>query len=887
MDSVPAEFDYRLTKEEEEQVKKLVLTNQRRLHTSFHSLISENNGESKNEIIALTEHMITIIKQNGKNMSISKQFHFYKIGRVKIVDEKTINIYVEKEDVITVNSPNCLMFARFIVRNYNFASILLPLKHKWEIDSYDKAKIRSLEPILTPTQKFQMMYNAYSSFYNTKYNHEIVKYVFNLMLTESSFFDFTQLPTHVVDSTLGIAENIQPVSSALKYYPYVRAFSCHHFSRKDVVSAISSLIIANQNFKIISLVDVGATSGCNKLYKSIHHTQEHSVLYWDLSDNVLSDMSDFTYALSEYKGQLKGIRLNNCKMDEEAVNYLFQSLGKNKNLFDCEEVSLSGNSISKENCLYVKAWLNSLKKANRYKLKMLSLGPVSNPPLIAELFDSCDQPLSVVRLVESKLTNDSLYDISRFVSRSTTLREFDISGCTISDKAFGSVLKSLQENSNLKQLSLGLNNLNLHGKKFKILTEFLSKGLSDKIVEIYVDNNGITREELNQLIVHVHVMNQLKKLSISGNFSYKDKDISQTILALLTSKSLESLIIRGNGKKVLKKQAIPILCGLFDNKKITTIDLSYNKIGDVGVKTAANLLLANHYIQSLEIDGSNITNPEVIDYYLMACAASKSILEARIPRDDLFKVVSEVNQQEKQEIFKRIAGLQDKVNENIFNNRNEAGIPTGLSLLKNPVLDEIIKSCVRSHQIQMSKVNITDQTDLSNILGIPLPNQTEDDLKNINQNGESKEAAIKNITKGLKSSFQISQQFADKTANNKINFNTEKNANKNKEENEEIKETPVSNKTQNDENNQETKADLDNKITSEQNEKTNKSDSETNSNKSDHETNSNKSDSETNSNKSDSETNYNKSDSENNSNKSDPETNSNKSDSETSSNESD
>ena len=68
MDSVPAEFDYRLTKEEEEQVKKLVLTNQRRLHTSFHSLISENNGESKNEIIALTEHMITIIKQNGKNM---------------------------------------------------------------------------------------------------------------------------------------------------------------------------------------------------------------------------------------------------------------------------------------------------------------------------------------------------------------------------------------------------------------------------------------------------------------------------------------------------------------------------------------------------------------------------------------------------------------------------------------------------------------------------------------------------------------------------------------------------------------------------------------------------------------------------------------------------
>lgn len=782
---IPQGFDYRLTKEEEEQAAKLVLANQRRVHLSFHSFIKYNKGEFKNAIIVLSEHMITIIKQNNKGMAINKQLHFYMIGRVKIVDDKTVEIYAEEDEIITIAAPNCLMFARFIVRNYAFASILLPSKHKWEIDSYDKSKVRTLEPILTTTQKFQLMYNAYSSFYKTRYNHEIVKYIYNLMQTHSPFFDFTQLPTHVVESTLGIAEKIQPVSSALKYYPYVKAFSCHHFSRKDVVSAVSSLIVANPNFKIISLVDVGATSGCNKLYKSIKHSKEHSVLYWDLSDNVLSDMSDFTSALAEYKAPLKGIRLNNCKMDDEAVNYLFQCLGKNKHLFDCEEVSLSGNTISKENCQYVKAWLGNLKKANRRKLKILSLGPVSNPPLIAELFDSCDQPLSVVRLVESKLTNDSLYDISRFVSRSTTLKTFDISGCTISDKAFKSVLKSLQENENLKQLSLGLNKLNLHGKKFKILTEFLSKGLSDKIVEISIDNNDITREELNQFIVHVHVMNQLKKLSISGNFSYKDKDISQTILALLTSKSLETLIIRGNGKKVLQKEAIPIYCGLFDNRKITTIDLSYNKIGDIGVKTASNLLRANKYIQSIEIDGSNITDPEVIDYYLISCAQSKSILEAKIPREDLFKVVSNMNQKEKNDVFKRIAGLQDNVNTNIFNNRNKAGIPTGLSLQQDPVLDEIIKSCVESHQSQMSKVNITDQSDLFNIIGIQLPNQTEDDLNNQN-NTEKKEKTINNLAKGLKSTFKISKKLADSTTNNKQNI--EAVSNKDKKENEELNE---------------------------------------------------------------------------------------------------
>lgn len=700
-----------------------VIKNQRKMIFSFSAILLYSK-QKINVIIVLTEHFIYIFEYNNiiKRFDILKHIHLFDIKHIQIKDENRIILELfESKKIIQIVSSNCIEFIRLLKQSYGLFSILIPRKSKLSISSNGSIKIPDFEPILTISQEFQLLYYAFCSLYKTNYFHQIPNYIHSLAQNLNPFFDFSFLPPHLVESSLGDSLLIQPLISALCFYKYVCSFYCNRCTSINLVSAIVPLI--KSNFKIICLIDVGAVNGCNEIAGIINQSKDHSVLFWDLSGNKLNDIIAFNSVLMNYNTYIYGLKLDNMLMNDQDIYFLFRSLISNKYLYNIKELSLKGNRISKKNCVLIHEWLWTLKEKRHFKLRILSLGPIESPCIVSNAICNSLQPIEKLTFFGDNSANDLYFNkIINFVNITQTLKSINISRCKLSPASFDTFLKSIIENKNIPEICLNLSFLRMHGEKFNCFLYHIMNGLGEKINGLGVGFNDFTEEELNSLCMYVNKLPNIKSLDLSGNFGTKDSNISQIILGVLTSKTLEKLIIQGCENHYLREQIIPILCGLYDNKNILYIDIGNNKIGDIGLRTAANLLKVNSHICSIEIDNNDIKNMDTMEYYLNSCAESTSLLEGRIPNNDIYNLFSKStykSNKEKVEKFERISRIQTKINEALLRNMKQMGISTELLLQNDSVLEEVVH--LSEERYKDCKPKLTNQCNLFPLVGIPNP----------------------------------------------------------------------------------------------------------------------------------------------------------------------
>lgn len=774
-------FDYHLQPSEQEQVERIVPANQAKIHLAFRANVSfidknsarDSKKEYKGAAVALSEHNITFCCHGffGKSYKLLAVIHVNDITGLSSESDTTTVLKVINGTYIII-SPAVIRFTRNLIRNYILSNPMLPPSLRFTFNAVNPKNYPMFNPQLSPSQQFQFTYNANCSYFDETYYHDIPRYFHNLIKTGSAIFDFTQLPIHLMETGLGLSSDIRPITSSLMFCPFIYGINISDITRDDIIQSCAPIVMMNPNMRIIRLLSTGAQNGCIPLSKAMLQARHPGVVYWDLSDNQLEDISYFVDALGDYHSQLITLRLNNCKMTNAEITTLFNSLSGNDYNHHIQQLALIGNTLNKANCGQFGDLLraisgdnvfddhsgnfkdlpeiesanghsdqmtspddDSLSEENKFNLNHLEFGPVKYPKGIFDALMSHSIPIETLKFVDSSFDEESANSLISYLRGTTTLKYLDISNCSFKDIQLEAIITSFISNTAVNEVSLILNKLKIHGKRYAMVMQALTQ-YSDKIVELSLNENGLSQTE--PLFIDLGQFKNLKRLSLALNFNKKMQGIGNSLIQLLGYSNLKSLNIAGGGSSnfllgnSLLDESYNFINALYTNNALEELDISGNLIGDQGIKMISNVLRENTTLQVIKLDNSNPTSLAPIIDFLDAVTESKTIIDADFPENDIYNLLSLSPAQSKHSDIEQIAQKRLLAQLAVTENRSTAGVYSNLTLLNDDTLNSIIDEVTLELQeiYDNLKVPRNEHSALTEVVGLPLPYEEESDFQN-------------------------------------------------------------------------------------------------------------------------------------------------------------
>ena len=722
------EFDYHLSPSEQSQVEKCVPMHQAKIHLAFRANIKIDDKIINKGAVALSEHMITICAPGflRKTLKLYETFHLFDIKSVVTVSNEEVKMKI-KDQTINIVTPTCMRFVRNTLRNFILSNPSLPANLRFHFKCHDASFFPPFNPQLSPSQIFQFTYNAFCSYYDTTYYHDIPMYYHKLLSTGTCVFDLTKLPIKVLECGLGDAAEIKPITKALLYSPFIFGFSCAHFARPDIISAISPLVRINQALKMIRIVDAGAVRGAIDIANAMVKSESQQIIYWDFSDNQLEDMQAFVHALGEYEAEVQAVILNNCGMTDLTVATLFESLTENESMHFIEQLSILGSRVIESNCELFCNLLETIAESTEedgdagISLKVLALSNVEDPSSIVATLKQVNTQLITFKLHDTILSNKAVSILCDFLRSQKRLKTLSLDGCTIDPERIIQIIATIGVSQDINSINLSLGRMKLYDSSFDIVLQALLDHLPLKLFSLGLDGNKMTVNNLRSLCERIHLLTQLKSLSLSQNFTSSMKDVSYELCQVLKAPVLEELIIRGDDYYKLKTELIQLICSLQTAKTITSIDFSNNSIGDIGLKTLSNLVIASLQIKQIAADGSDPTSFDAIDKFLYILETDAELIGAPLPVEDVYTQVAEKDEKTQQRLIENVTTHQMRLQDALMKNRARAGIHSDLSLLKDPILDDLLDEATLQMQALLQNCNLTQHLAITEIVGLPLP----------------------------------------------------------------------------------------------------------------------------------------------------------------------
>jgi Ran GTPase-activating protein (RanGAP) involved in mRNA processing and transport len=522
-----------------------------------------------------------------------------------------------------------------------------------------------------------------------------------------------QLPIHLVEAGLGESTDIRAITTSMCFCPYIYGFSCENVTIHDVVRAVAGIVVMNPHLELIRLVRVGADDGCKELATAMYENPDSSVVYWDLSENKLDDISHLMQAFRIYAVRVRSFRFTNCRMDAFEVQLFLQSLIANSCLHELEHLCIAGNGLGDGHCRQLSDFL-----ALASSLTVLEFGPASRVEMV---LSAIKQPLEALRIHNSALWDGS---IATFVGTSTTLRRLDLSGCDLPEKAFTVLLETIRDNAQLSEIRLKFNRMYLSGSRLAAVFESfrVDAGLRQKVTEISLGTNGLGLVDCQFLVPILQAMPNLRKVSLSGNFGERMTGIGAEIAGLLRVSHIEALILRGCH---LGEQARDILNALFNNDTLHEIDLTNNEIRGWGIALVTNLLRTNPSLKIVAIDGSKPENLQCILNFLDVVGQSNTLIQVPYPINDIYERLGNLPEEQRLRSYDVLTHLQGRAEERLAKNRAAVGLFSALALLQDDVLNSWFDAITLEMHEKLARVPVAEHRAITQVVGLPFPYEDE------------------------------------------------------------------------------------------------------------------------------------------------------------------
>jgi hypothetical protein len=209
---------------------------------------------------------------------------------------------------------------------------------------------------------------------------------------------------------------------------------------------------------------------------------------------------------------------------------------------------------------------------------------------------------------------------------------------------------------------------------------------------------------------------------MSGNFWDGQPGVAAELSNIIRFNNIESLIIQGRNRRVLRQTLIPFITDLATNDSLQELDISGNEIGDQGLTALAALVRMNTSLKVLSFEGAHPLSLASVFQLLTELAASNSLLHVPFPTDDIFDLIETcVSWPDESREWILVSYLKLDMQAKFTENRARVGVFSALSLLHDKVLDELIDDITLKMRDELSQVTLNVHSAITDSMGLPLP----------------------------------------------------------------------------------------------------------------------------------------------------------------------
>ena len=414
--------------------------------------------------------------------------------------------------------------------------------------------------------------------------------------TEEVFYKYNLLYGNTTNNLIRTySPKMRPMSASINGY------------NKKMTQNLSQNISVFDHDEIVSLVkarckDIGIDVRENMIYKFEDFAKSKC-------KNRIVDLSELFLGINSI------IIISSILFNSDRISRL--NLTRN-NLGDAG-VKILINSIKNSHSLVS---LNITSNSITHKGGEIIFGELANQQSIIDLNVS-----SIEGTNRNRLTADGIKNIEKFLKKNFFVETLNICGNSIKDEGFITLSKGLNNNQTLNKLIISNNDI--HPKGLELGLDEIS---TNKLYSLNISNNPILDEGIKKLTDSLKNFNNLHKLNVS-NCGFEFPGFEHLMNALQFLKRIEYLNISGNNIKSDNFENIKpcfttfgvknlnmakcslgndstLILGecLETNETIKTINISNNKITDVGFRSFIPLFRNNNVIENFDCSVNYITD---------------------------------------------------------------------------------------------------------------------------------------------------------------------------------------------------------------------------------------------------------------------------------------
>ena len=560
-----------LTEIEKQTITSKMPQNDFPIQIMFKSDARFNKVTRPSSIVAMTSHFVKLFNKGKKGETIC--FGSFHISEVLLIASNNNEFCVvqTKQTNLTITAPECLEFAQLLYRNCILSYNYLTPQESVEVQATIPSQFPQITVELSPSQTFQFAYFAACAEEDIPYNHEVVRYFHNLVLSKNCVLDISQLPLNLNSST----KDLIPIIASVKSMQFICGICCCEMNRPEALTAFAPLLATGSNIHIVHFEKCGIKQGLNLLLDQIRKNPQLKVQYWNLSNNPIMDLNLLPEILSYSQFPVYYVNLSYCGVMNSTTENLFKVFTSNKNFLELRHLYIAGIQITNLGARhafedYLKATVS--QQDQPCKLETLDVSGCSAADYFIDMIIKYHIPLKKLIIKNCQLNQQGIEKLTLLARGTSTIIDWNVSGTNLPPEELATLIMTIAQNGSLNDVSLRINSLGLtSGALLPLYREFLKSPL-DKWKAISLANNNMTVDDLNDISPLFVKMTHLEELSIAKNFKsataidrvlhkllripkLKKLDLSDSLLAehlnsmlekIPSKETLESLDISGN-----------------------------------------------------------------------------------------------------------------------------------------------------------------------------------------------------------------------------------------------------------------------------------------------------------------------------------------------------
>ena len=562
-----------------------------------------------------------------------------------------------------------------------------------------------------------------------------------MLTTKNPIFDVSKLSRKFLNKKTA-KENLRQILVLLSQMRTVSGICLSNYEYPEILSTFASLISNFRSLKIVHFSNCGATTGLKDLADSIVKSNNNRISYWDLSYNKFNNFEPFATIISNSKSPVRYINLNYCEISHSGSIAFFDALANFERVHQLQYLSIAKMALSDDDS--IAAFRSFLKVSDLLYLDLSSMEKEISAVLSA-LFKEEQSKLQTLILNDLPIDDGVVSLINKILKKTDSLTELSLSRSSISPTNLASIIKTINENRNIKSFSLNLDNLKLNKANLRpVLEAFLasaetnaksksksSKRKSDpnqdenkedytsKWEKLSFASNSMNSDDLDILITAISNLQNLLEINLDDNFDSSMEDIDNILCRLSELENLVKISIAGGASNRLKDKLIPFLEAIAEAGRIQELDIRNNDIKDIS--SIQTVIKGCKSLQVLKLDNNGFSDFKKIGSTLKK---AKNLTQFNFPTNDCKRIIKRNSNDP--EIIEATKDYMRNLMQIVTENREAQNLYCELPFETTLEVEGLINELSKKAYENLEENNIEDLTEhsyVSEVFGLPFPCQ--------------------------------------------------------------------------------------------------------------------------------------------------------------------